>query len=82
MLLRPDNFNLPKKQSIVVSEGDGLLKLQTKASATKMQSLHVWSDAFFMFMNIYCAAHPNQYPNFLKYLHTIRLGASRAGNSN
>lgn len=28
--------------------------------------------------SIYCSAHPSSYPDRLKYIHTIRLGAKRS----
>lgn len=33
---------------------------------------------FLIYTSIYCSAHPASYPDMLKYIHTIRLGAKRS----
>ena len=46
-------------------------------SSPKIATIEQWTDAFILFMNIYVGAHPNKIHQLLKYLHSIRLGASR-----
>ena len=46
-------------------------------SSPKISTIEQWTDAFILFMNIYVGAHPDKIHQLLKYLHSIRLGASR-----
>ena len=46
-------------------------------SSPKIATIEQWTDAFILFMNIYVGAHPNKIHQLLKYIHSIRLGASR-----
>ena len=46
-------------------------------SSPTIATIEQWTDAFILFMNIYVGAHPNKIHQLLKYLHSIRLGASR-----
>ena len=46
-------------------------------SSPKIATIEQWTNAFILFTNIYVGAHPNNIHQLLKYLHSIRLGASR-----
>ena len=46
-------------------------------SSPKISTIEQWTDAFILFLNIYVGAHPDKIHQLLKYLHSIRLGASR-----
>lgn len=44
-----------------------------------IQSISRWTDAFLVYASIYASAHQESFQCLLKYLHDIRLGASRCG---
>lgn len=44
-------------------------------SSKRITSIEAWTDAFIVYMDIYCSLHHTQYKDMLKYMHTIRLGA-------
>ena len=46
-------------------------------SSKKIISIEAWTDAFLVFIDIYCKVNSDQYPELLKYLHTIRMGAKQ-----
>ena len=52
----------------------GEISLAPKASK-QIYTIQVWTDAFIVFIDIFCQLNSNQYADLLKYLHTIRLGA-------
>ena len=43
----------------------------------KINSIHSWTSAFFIFSAIYLNAHPNRTQEVLKYGHTVRTAAAR-----
>lgn len=55
----------------------GELVIQTKHETKKILSIETWTDAFIVFMSIYCSLHTQQYPILLKYMNIIRLAAKR-----
>lgn len=63
----------PKR--IYLGEGGELLA-KPKASK-KINSISEWTDAFLIFSSIYSSVHPEKFQDLLKYMQTIRLGASR-----
>jgi len=63
------------KHKIIVSQGEPLI--QPKQQQHKIANITNWTDAFFVFINIYCAAHPHKFQDLLKYMYSIRLGAKR-----
>ena len=56
---------------------NGELIVQQKQSAPKITYIETWTDAFIIYMNIYCSGHTEKFAQLLKYLHTIRLGVKR-----
>ena len=47
-------------------------------SKNKIYNIESWTYAFLIFSSIYGAAHPESYPDLLKYINVIRLGAKRS----
>jgi hypothetical protein len=56
---------------------NGELIVQQKQNAPKITYIETWTDAFIIYMNIYCSGHTEKFAQLLKYLHTIRLGVKR-----
>jgi hypothetical protein len=82
MALLLQNSNLidasnQQKNSIV----QGQLVIQLKQQS-KITNIELGTDAFFMFLNIYCSAHVQNIQGLLKYMNTVRLGANRCGTHN
>lgn len=42
-----------------------------------MTNVHVWTSAYIIFMDIMIQKWPNKAPDYLKYMHNIRLASSR-----
>ncbi|KAJ8319735.1 hypothetical protein KUTeg_002713 [Tegillarca granosa] len=72
-LLEHTAINQPE-QKIYISNGELITKEKPSA---KITSIEKWTDAFLIFTSVYCHAHPSRFLEFLKYMHDIRLGASR-----
>ncbi|KAJ8303595.1 hypothetical protein KUTeg_019991 [Tegillarca granosa] len=72
-LLEHTAINQPE-QKIYISNGELITKEKPSA---KITSIEKWIDAFLIFTSVYCHAHPSRFLEFLKYMHDIRLGASR-----
>ncbi|XP_048743934.2 uncharacterized protein LOC125657358 [Ostrea edulis] len=56
---------------------EGQLVMQPKSNTKKITSIDSWTDAFLVFASIYLSRHPADIQGILKYVQTIRLGASR-----
>ena len=52
--------------------------MQPKHDAKKITTLQTWTDAFIVFTSIYLTRHPCDIQGILKYMQTIRLGATRS----
>ncbi|XP_033733377.1 uncharacterized protein LOC117322521 isoform X2 [Pecten maximus] len=57
-------------------DGQGQLVAKEKISK-KVSNISEWTDAILMLVSIFSAAHPERFQELLKYVQTIRLGASR-----
>jgi hypothetical protein len=55
---------------------DGVLSIKEKNKQT-IHTIEKWTDAFIVCLSIYTSAHPEKYQALLKYMHIVRLGASR-----
>nr|XP_034312472.1 uncharacterized protein LOC109619766 isoform X3 [Crassostrea gigas] len=66
-----------QKLSIV----DGQLIMSPKTNPKKITTVDSWTDAFLIFSSIYLLRHPADIQGILKYMQTIRLGASRNPNA-
>lgn len=65
-----------------LSVKDGQLAIVSNApKARKLTSIERWTDAMLVFAGIYISGHIDQAPHLLKYIDTIRTGASRNPNS-
>ncbi|KAK3107096.1 hypothetical protein FSP39_007069 [Pinctada imbricata] len=60
---------------------DGKLVLGPKSHVTKIDNIDQWTDAFLIYASIYSIANPPTANSLFKYMHTVRLGASRFGGS-
>ncbi|XP_062578803.1 uncharacterized protein LOC134240736 [Saccostrea cucullata] len=67
----------PNDDTKYFSLKDGKLAVTNKPKAKPITDIQVWTDAFLIFSTIYASAHPHAAVSLLKYMHTIRLGASR-----
>jgi len=56
---------------------NGQLILQPKPSKA-INDINTWIDAFLIYTTIYTATHPECTQGMLKYIYTVKLGASRA----
>lgn len=76
LLTNSNATNMQDQQKIAFVNGE--LILQPKQNTPKITTIENWTDAFIIFMNIYCSIHVEKFPQLLKYLYTIRLGAKRS----
>ncbi|CAG2211896.1 unnamed protein product [Mytilus edulis] len=60
------------KQKLTWAQGEFIL--QPISQQSKITNIEKWTDAFIIFIYIYCAVHVNRFKELLKYMHTIRLG--------
>ncbi|KAJ8307566.1 hypothetical protein KUTeg_015650 [Tegillarca granosa] len=67
----------PDDQSNNISVKNGSLVISPKSRTSVIVDIQQWTDAFLVFASIYTAAHPHSTSSIFKYIHTIRLGASR-----
>ena len=61
------------KQVVLI---DGVLSTKEKTKQT-IHTIEKWTDVFIVYISIYTSAHPEKYQALLKYMHIVRLGASR-----
>lgn len=74
-LLHSSEASNPETQALLIHEGK--LVLQAPPNRSKIHSVEQWTTAFILFTSIYCKAHPQRLQELLKYMHTVRLCASR-----
>ena len=72
----------PEQASKQLLIEDGKLIVGPKASDGKIENIQQWTDAFLIYSTIYVTAHPSAATGLFKYMHTVRLGASRSVGSN
>ena len=56
---------------------DGQIKVKPKSKEKNITNISEWTDAFLICSAIYLKKYPEQTQAMLKYLSSIRLGASR-----
>ena len=74
-----DNSSLQyetEKQIYIGEKGELVAKGFSKAKG-KITTISKWTDAFIVYVSVYSAAHPSASQGLLKYMHDVRLGASR-----
>lgn len=76
-----DNTSLTEssEKRIFFNDKGELVTREVVRPSIKIQSISRWTDAFLVYASIYASAHPESFQGLLKYLHDIRLGASRCG---
>ncbi|XP_061165683.1 uncharacterized protein LOC133174598 [Saccostrea echinata] len=67
----------PKDETKYFSMKEGNLTLAPKTKAKVINGIQVWTDGFLIYASIYASAHAESRVQLFKYIHTIRLGASR-----
>ncbi|XP_048747863.2 uncharacterized protein LOC125660061 [Ostrea edulis] len=67
----------PNDDTKYFSMKEGSLTLVSKSKAKVITDIQFWTDAFLIYASIYASAHPENRAQLFKYIHTIRLGASR-----
>jgi len=72
-LLQNPNTEKQEKQLILI---DGMLQTKERAKQS-ITSIEKWTDAFLIFSSIYLGVHSEKYQDILKYMHVVRLCASR-----
>ncbi|KAJ8298123.1 hypothetical protein KUTeg_024654 [Tegillarca granosa] len=68
----------PDNDSKSISIKNGNLIISPRSRPTRINDVQHWTDAFLIFASIYTSAYPHSITGILKYIHTIRLGASRS----
>jgi hypothetical protein len=59
-----------------VNNDKQVLSTKEKTKQT-IHTIEKWTDVFIVYISIYTSAHPEKYQALLKYMHIVRLGASR-----
>ena len=77
-LLLSNSSSTSSNENQKVAFVQGELVIQPKQSHKKITTVELWTDAFIIYMSIFCSAHPGKVNEFLKYMHLIRLGANRS----
>ncbi|KAK6184833.1 hypothetical protein SNE40_007206 [Patella caerulea] len=73
-----DNYPTTRSNRLILQ--DGHLSVEPCKPETKITSIEVWTDAFVVFMSIYCSQHTHRFMELLKYLQTIRLAPKRSSS--
>lgn len=50
--------------------------IEPERVSVKITNVQHWTDAFLIFSSIYAFVHPEKKIGLLKYIHTLRLGAT------
>lgn len=74
------NFSDPDDETQYFSVRDGGLTMSKKSRVKPITDIHIWTDLFLVYASIYVTAHPECATALFKYMHTIRLGASRSSS--
>lgn len=78
LLVDRTNESDPNDDTKYFSMQGGNITLSSKYKPKVITDIQVWTDAFLVYASIYVLAHPECSTALFKYMHTIRLGASRA----
>lgn len=62
-------------QKLVVSNGE--ITIQNQKAKSKLLTLDQWTNAFIIFISIYCSIHASRFQELLKYMYVVRQGAAR-----
>lgn len=75
-ILLSTNLDQDQEQKLLIL-ANGQLSFAPKSNKSKITDIKSWTDAFLIFASIYLEVHKNETSSILKYMHAIRLGASR-----
>lgn len=78
LLTNSSNLNL-QKQNLIVEQGQ--IALEPAIKVNKISNIEMWSDAFIIFISIYCSVHVEKFQEMLKYMNSVRLGAKRCSGN-
>jgi len=74
-MLDNDNTQPENEHKLVIIDGQRTFK--PKPMIKQKLNIETWTNAFLTFGSIFNSRYPSEAHGFLKYIHTIRLGASR-----
>ena len=74
--LLPNTIHIENSQNLTIYQEE--LVLQKTQNKVKIDNIDQWTSAFIVFISIFCKVHVSRFQELLKYLHTVRLGASRS----
>lgn len=78
LLVDRTNESDPNDDTKFFSMQGGNITLSSKYKLKLITDIQVWTDAFLIYASIYVLLHPECSTALFKYMHIIRLGASRA----
>lgn len=74
VLLTNSQNTADERQTLVFMHGELVIQPKQQQQIT---NISLWTDAFLVYISIYCRAHPQKVQDLLKYMHRIRLGGKR-----
>lgn len=74
ILLTNSTNHTSQKQNIIFNQGQLTIE---PVKANKITNIETWTDAMLIYISIYCSVHVTKYPELIKYMNSIRLGAKR-----
>ena len=74
-MLDNDNTQPENEHKLVIIDGQRTFKPKTMIK--QKLNIETWTNAFLTFASIFNSRHPSKAQGLLKYIHTIRHGASR-----
>ena len=74
-LLNKDPCKDEVGQKLVLINGEIVVK--QKSESPKIENIEAWTNAFIIYASIFLEKHPDQVQGIFKYMHTIRLAATR-----
>ena len=76
--LLPTNMHIENSQNLHVAIYQGELVLQKTQNKVRIDNIDQWTSAFKVFINIIFQVQVSHFQELLKYLHTVKLRASRS----
>ena len=76
-MLLQNTHVVPTEKTIHVNERGELVTKETTKPSLKIGTITKWTDAFLIYVSIYYGVHLDSVQGLFKYIHDIRLGASR-----
>ena len=67
------------QQKVSIVQGQLVIELKQQPQITNIE---LWTDAFLIFLSIYCSAHVQKIQGLLIHMNIVMLGAKRCGTNN